>query len=282
MKLKFTKMHGTGNDYLFFDCLSHELECPSEAARELCPRHTSVGADGIVMICSSALADAGMRIFNADGSEAEMCGNAIRCVGKYLYDNRICDKTELLIETKSGIKRLFMKESNGNIETVRVDMGRASTDPSDIGIRSGRKMLLYPIDIGGRTWNITCVSMGNPHAAVFCDDVETLDLEAIGPLFENSPLFQSRINTEFLRVLDKNTLLMRVYERGSGETYSCGTGACAAAVAAVLCGYCEYDSDIKVILRGGELTVRVLSDMTVSMSGDAHTVFRGVYETKSF
>lgn len=279
MILKFAKMQGAGNDYIYFNCLERELDDPSGVARAMSPRHYSVGADGIVMICRSDVADARMRMFNADGSEGKMCGNAIRCVGKYLYDNGLTDRNELKIETLSGIRTLLLFAENGRVSAACVDMGRASLQCEAVPvIYNDDRAVIAPIGIGEELYRFTAVSMGNPHAVVFADDVESLQLERIGPLFEGHAMFPERVNTEFVRVVSENELEMRVWERGSGETYACGTGACASAVAAVVNGFCRFGSDISVRLRGGVLSVRVDENLDVTLTGDCVHVFDGEYE----
>ena len=275
MLKKFTKMHGAGNDYIYFDCLQEEFPDPSGVAVRLSDRHKGIGGDGIVLICPSKVADAKMRMFNADGSEGNMCGNAIRCVGKYLYDNGIVQKTELSIETKSGIKHLLLYIRDKKVERVRVDMGAAVFDPEAIPVRSAEKIIGKRTKVAGGGYEITCVSMGNPHCVLFLPP-DGLDLEKIGPKFENDPLCPERVNTEFIEKIGENALKMRVWERGSGETMACGTGACAAAAAACACGVCDYGKDILVRLRGGDLVINV-SD-TVMMTGEAVTVFTGETE----
>ena len=278
MKLAFTKMHGCGNDYIYFNGFDLEIQEPAALAVRLSDRHKGVGGDGIVLILPSQTADARMRMFNIDGSEGSMCGNAIRCVAKYLYDNGIVKKQDMTIETKSGIRSLFLTLSNGAASLARVDMGPAQLQPEKIPVSlPGKNVISRPVTIGGTEYRITCVSMGNPHAVVFCDGIDDLDLQRIGPLFEHDSLFPDRINTEFVRVLDRNLLQMRVWERGSGETQACGTGACAAAVAAVLNGYCDKGVDIKVQLPGGELVIHY-TDETVHMTGDCVRVFEGTVE----
>ena len=278
MKIEFTKMHGCGNDYIYIDCFEREIEYPERLSITLSDRHFGVGSDGVVMICKSDVADAKMRMFNIDGSEGKMCGNAIRCVGKYIYDNGLAKKNQLTIETLSGIKTLGINTENGLVSTVRVDMGKAELEPSKIPVTlSGEQIVNYPLNIKDNIYHITCVSMGNPHAVVFCDDVAGLNLPDIGPLFENHQIFPERVNTEFVKIIDKNTIEMRVWERGSGETLACGTGACAAAVAAVLNGYCSKDEDIHVLLLGGELTINYTNE-TVYMTGGCTRVFEGVVE----
>ena len=231
------------------------------------------------MICRSEIADAKMRMFNADGSEGKMCGNAIRCVGKYLYDNGMTDKTKLDIETLSGIKRLDLNVENGKVESVKVDMGKASLVPSDIPVLTDKERFVdEPLTICDKEYRLTAVSMGNPHVVTYLDDIKSLDLENIGPHFENCPRFPERVNTEFVRMIDEKTLDMRVWERGSGETYACGTGACATVVASVVNGICKKNTPVTVRLIGGELTITVLDDMRVIMEGTATKVYDGVYE----
>lgn len=278
-RIEFTKMHGIGNDYIYINCFEKELENPGKLSIEMSKRHFSVGADGIVMICRSEIADAKMRMFNADGSEGKMCGNAIRCVGKYLYDNGMTEKTKLDIETLSGIKRLDLNVENGKVESVKVDMGKASLVPSDIPVLTDKERFVdEPLTICDKEYRLTAVSMGNPHVVTYLDDIKSLDLENIGPHFENCPRFPERVNTEFVRVIDEKTLDMRVWERGSGETYACGTGACATVVASVVNGICKTNTPVTVRLIGGELTITVLDDMRVIMEGTATKVYDGVYE----
>ena len=275
MLKKFVKMHGAGNDYIYFDCLSGEPENIPALAVRLSDRHKGIGGDGLVLICPSAVADARMRMFNADGSEGNMCGNAIRCVGKYLYDENVCRKEELSVETKSGIKYLRLYTENGKVKRVRVDMGKADFDPKSLPVLLEGEAVDRPVKIAGGLHRITCVSMGNPHCVLF-EDPDGADLERIGPLFENDPLFPERVNTEFVKVIGKNALKMRVWERGSGETMACGTGACAAAAAACACGKCDAAQDILVKLRGGDLVIHV--GETVFMTGEEEKVFSGEVE----
>lgn len=278
-RIEFTKMHGIGNDYIYINCFEKELENPGKLSIEMSKRHFSVGADGIVMICRSEIADAKMRMFNADGSEGKMCGNAIRCVGKYLYDNGMTDKTKLDIETLSGIKHLDLNVIDGKVASVKVDMGKASLVPSDIPVLTDKERFVdEPLTICDKECRLTAVSMGNPHVVTYLDDIKSLDLENIGPHFENCPRFPERVNTEFVRVIDEKTLDMRVWERGSGETYACGTGACATVVASVVNGICKKNTPVTVRLIGGELTITVLDDMRVIMEGTATKVYDGVYE----
>ena len=275
MKLTFTKMHGCGNDYIYFDAISQTIADPETLSIRLSDRRYGIGGDGIVLICPSDIADARMRMFNADGSEAQMCGNAIRCVGKYMYDLGLTAKTKLYIDTLSGIKELTLSVANGKVQSVKVNMSAYSLVPEDIPVLlPGKKVVDQFQCFGERGWNITCVSMGNPHCVVFDSDIDTLNLEEIGPKFEHSPFFPERVNTEFVQIIDGNTLKMRVWERGSGETWACGTGACAAAVAAVERGLMSQNQKISVELRGGTLDITVTDD-TVYMEGDAHSVFDG-------
>lgn len=275
MLKKFVKMQGAGNDYIYFDCFEGEPEDIPALAVRLSDRHKGIGGDGLVLICRSDAADAKMRMFNADGSEGNMCGNAIRCVGKYLYDENVCRKEELSVETKSGIKYLRLYTENGKVKRVRVDMGKADFDPKSLPVLLEGEAVDRPVKIAGGLHRITCVSMGNPHCVLF-EDPDGADLERIGPLFENDPLFPERVNTEFVKVIGKNALKMRVWERGSGETMACGTGACAAAAAACACGKCDAAQAILVKLRGGDLVIHV--GETVFMTGEAEKVFSGEVE----
>ena len=279
MKLHFSKMHGLGNDYIYVNCLEHKPKHPEEVARIVSDRHFGVGSDGLILICPSDRADFEMRMFNADGSEGKMCGNAIRCVGKYVYDRGFTDRTTLQIDTRSGVKTLELTLEDGKVSTVRVDMGRASLRARDIPVETDYDdFVSQPMLVHGEVFLVTCVSMGNPHAVIFCDDVEDLPLEDIGPLFENHEKFPDRINTEFIELVDRQTLKMRVWERGSGETFACGTGACAAVVAAVVNGHCDAGDEVTVRLRGGELKITCREDFTVLMEGPATHVFDGVME----
>jgi len=278
MKLNFTKMQGCGNDYIYIDCMEKEIDSPESLSVLLSDRHFGIGGDGIVSIYTSDIADAKMRMFNLDGSEGRMCGNAIRCVAKFLYDNEYIRKTHIFIETLSGVKELWLSTKNGLVSSVKVDMGKAELDPKNIPIALDLdRVIAQKIDIDGETFEITGVSMGNPHCVVFKDDVDVMELEKIGPKFEFSPLFPERINTEFVKIVDEHTIKMRVWERGSGETFACGTGACAAVVASVLNGYCKKGEDVRVILKGGELVINY-TDEAVLMTGDCEKVFEGVVE----
>ncbi len=278
-KIKFTKMHGIGNDYVYINCFEQSVRNPAELAVKMSPRRFSVGADGVILICPSNVADAKMRMFNLDGSEGKMCGNGIRCVGKFIYDNGIAHKSKLTVETLSGIKTLEITDVNGKAASVTVDMGCAEFTPAKIPVISDCDAVIdKPIIVQGKQYNITAVSMGNPHAVVFCDEIDSLNLEAIGPEFEHHKMFPERVNTEFIRVIDDSTLQMRVWERGSGETFACGTGACAAVAAAVVNGHCKRDTEITVHLAGGDLFITYMCDGTVFMRGGAEKVFDGIYE----
>lgn len=275
--MKFTKMHGIGNDYVYVNCFEETVENPERVSELISDRHFGIGSDGLVLIMPSDKADFRMRMFNADGSEGMMCGNATRCIGKYVYDKGMTDKTEITLETKSGIKKLKLFPENGKVKTVLVDMGKAIIKPTDIPVLAeGEDFISRKIEVNGNEETVTCVSMGNPHCVIFTDkNVDDFELEKIGPSFEYHPLFPQRINTEFANVIDGNTVKMRVWERGSGETWACGTGACATAVAACLNGHCKRDEEIRLMLRGGDLFITYKSDGTVLMRGSATTVFEG-------
>lgn len=280
MRIPFSKMHGTGNDYVYVNCMERAIKNPSELSRIVSDRRFGVGSDGLILILPSERADFRMRIFNADGSEGRMCGNGIRCVGKYVYDTGLTHKRHLTVETLSGRRELWLHpDGSGTVSTVTVDMGKAILQPEKIPIRSDlERFVNQPVEVCGSVYRVTCVSMGNPHAVVFCEDVERLDLAGIGPEFEHHMLFPERVNAEFVQVVDAETLKMRVWERGSGETFACGTGACASVVAAVLNGYCRRDTDVTVNLRGGTLHIRYQSDDVVMMTGAATHVFDGSIE----
>lgn len=279
MKLAFTKMHGCGNNYIYFNCFDQTVPDPESLSIKLSEPHFGIGGDGIILISPSDKADAQMRIFNADGSEGKMCGNGIRCVGKYLYDNGMTDgRTTITIDTLSGVKTLELTVKDGKMQSARVDMGAAILAPREIPVdMDGENVISAPIVVDEKVYHMTCVSMGNPHCVIFGKDPDTIDLEKIGPHFEHFEKFPERINTEFIEVLDNHTLKMRVWERGSGETMACGTGACASAVAACLNGYCKKGEDITVKLRGGDLVINYTDD-GVQMTGSADTVFTGIVE----
>ena len=272
-------MHGIGNDYIYVNCFEETVSEPEKVSVILSDRHKGVGSDGLVLIMPSDKADFRMRIFNADGSEAMMCGNATRCIGKYVYERGLTDKTDITLETNSGIKYLKLFTENGRVTLVQVDMGKAILVPREIPVNSDSdRFIAEPVEVGGKTYSMTCVSMGNPHAVIFTDGIDSLDLEKIGPSFENHPLFPARVNTEFCEVIDSHTLRMRVWERGSGETFACGTGTCATVVAAVLNGICRHDEEVLVHLRGGDLRITYRSDGTVMMTGPAAFVFEGTVD----
>ncbi len=271
-------MHGIGNDYIYFDCMHGELKNPESLAVKLSDRHFSIGGDGIILLCKSDIADCKMRMFNADGSEGKMCGNGIRCVGKLAHDLGYVDGTICRVETLSGIKTLeFTLDKSGKVESAKVDMGAAVLDGEKIpSAFKGESVVNQPLTVDGEEYRVTLVSMGNPHCVVF-KDVDNLDLEKIGRKFENHPAFPERINTEFVKLTGKNRLKMRVWERGSGETLACGTGACACAVAACLNGLCDKGKEITVSLLGGELKI-LYTDKTVYMTGPASLAFTGDVE----
>ena len=273
--LKFSKMHGTGDDYIFFNNQCGIITCPESFAIEFSDRHKGIGGDGIVLIEESDIADAKMRIFNIDGSEGKMAGNSIRCLGKYLYDNDMVKKDNMTIETASGIKELQLFTRSGKVSSVTVNMGKAELDPAKIPVNINESRVInHRITVADKDCYITCLSVGNPHCVVFVDNVDKVNIETIGPKFETHELFPERINTEFVRVVNSRTLKMRVWERGNGETQACGTGACAAVVAAVENGLCAKGEDITVKLRGGDLIVNY-TDECVTLSGDCNLVFKG-------
>lgn len=276
--MKFTKMHGIGNDYVYMDCTKERLENPGEIARLVSDRHKGIGSDGLILIQSSDEADFEMAMYNADGSYGKMCGNGIRCVAKYVYDNGLTDKTEISVISGGAVKYLKLTVENGKVKKVRVNMGEPILKPSEIPVvGDGDKLVAVPIVVDNQVYEMTCVSMGNPHAVVFLDDVENLKIEEIGPRFEQHERFPDRVNTEFVERIDRKNLKMRVWERGSGETMACGTGACATAVAAILNGYAERD--VTVHLLGGDLEIRWdETDNCVYMTGPAATVFTGEFD----
>ena len=278
-KIAFTKMHGAGNDYIYIDLYRAPLDFdPADLARKMSPRHFSVGGDGVVLILPSDVADARMRMFNLDGSEGRMCGNAIRCVAKYLSDHGLTTKDTITVETLSGIKTLRLYKENGVVTLVSVDMGRAVFTTAEIPvIYDGAEMVESPLAVLGEAVKMTAVSMGNPHAVIFTQGVDDIDLAKIGPTYEHLPIFPERVNTEFVEVIDTHTLKMRVWERGSGETYACGTGACATVAAAVKTGRVPMGEAITVRLIGGDLTITVDDDYRVTMTGGATEVYQGVY-----
>ncbi len=273
--LSFEKLQATGDDYIFVENFNNEITCPESLSVSLCDRHKGIGGYGLVLIEKSDIADAKMRLYNSDGTNGVTGGNALRCVGKYLYDNHLTDKDEITIETPSGVTKLKLYTSSGKVTMVTANMGKISFKPNDIPVDTKEKCIVdYPYQVGGKDYNITCLSVGNPHCVVFVDRVDKIDIKNVGPLFENNSLFPERTNTEFVRVVNKNMIKMRVWERGNGETYACGTGACAAAAAAIENGYCEKNEPITVKVRGGDMTV-VCTDDGVSLTGNAVSVFKG-------
>ena len=273
--MKFTKMHGCGNDYVYVNCFKEKVENPSEVAIKVRDRHFGIGSDGLILVLPSEVADFRMGMYNADGSEGSMCGNGIRCVAKYVYDYGLTDKTQISVETKSGIKYLDLFVEDGKVKTVKVDMGEPILVSKDIPVVWDKeKMIGEAITIAGNDYEMTCVSMGNPHAIVWVDDTKSLDLEKIGPDFEHHKMFPERVNTEFVQVLDRNSVNMRVWERGSGETWACGTGACATAVACILNG--KTEDEVLVHLVGGDLKIKYDRQSNhVFMTGPATVVFDG-------
>lgn len=274
--LRFTKMQGAGNDYIYINGFEQTIDNPSETAIELSNRNFGIGSDGLVLILPSKTCDFRMQMFNSDGSEAEMCGNASRCVGKYVFDHELTTKKEITLETKAGVKLITLLDGNAKKRKVRVDMGEPILNPELIPVKiTQNPALKYPLKIENKTWEINCVSMGNPHAVIFTNNIKNLDLPTIGPKFESNPIFPRKTNTEFVEVIDKKTLNMRVWERGAGETLACGTGACAVAVAAVLNGLTERKVNINLL--GGQLEIEWNENNNhVYMTGEAVTVFDGV------
>lgn len=275
VSMKFTKMQGIGNDYVYVNCFTETVDDISETAIKISDRHFGVGSDGLVLIMPSDCADFRMRMINSDGSEAEMCGNAIRCVGKYVRDNKLTDKDEISVETLAGIKILKLTIENNEVARVCVDMGEPILTPQLIPVDyTGDEFIDKIINVDGEEYSITCVSMGNPHAVTYIDDIESLEIEKIGPKFENHQIFPRRTNTEFVKVIDRNTLQMRVWERGAGETLACGTGACAVLVASVLNNLSERKATVKLL--GGDLEIQWNEeDNHIYMTGTATKVFEG-------
>lgn len=276
--MEFTKMQGLGNDYVYVNCLRETIKNPAEVSKFVSDRHFGIGSDGLIMICPSKVADFEMQMYNADGSRGEMCGNGIRCVAKYVYDYGLTDKTSISVETLGGIKYLDLTVEDGKVSLVKVDMGSPRLAPSQIPIvpenPEDTRIMDAPLEVEGKTYYMTGVSMGNPHTVVYVDDVKGLDLLKIGPSFENHKRFPERINTEFAHVLDRKTVEMRVWERGSGETLACGTGACAVAVASILNGLTEDRVTVKLL--GGDLLIEWDKEADkVYMTGPAKVVFDG-------
>ncbi len=273
--MKFTKMHGIGNDYVYVNCLEEKIGDPARTARLVSDRHFGIGSDGLILIEPSEKADFTMTMYNADGSQGAMCGNGIRCVGKYVYDHGLTNQEHVRIETISGIKELDLTVREGKVEQVRVNMGSPRLEAAQIPILTQEKEAVnLPIEVDGETYGITGVSMGNPHAVVYLEDLDNLDIETLGPKFENHQCFPDRINTEFCKVLDEHNLQMRVWERGSGETLACGTGACAAAVSSIINGYTKEQVNVKLL--GGSLQIYWdRENNLVYMTGPAEEVFHG-------
>ena len=282
--MKFTKMEGIGNDYVYVDCTKNELEEPSKVAIKVSDRHFGIGSDGLILICKSDVADFKMKMFNSDGSEAEMCGNGIRCVGKFIYDNNLSQKTDLTIETLAGIKKLKLNVENNKVSTVTVDMGEPILEAKIIPVdganiyksTDGIDFNKVNIKLKDKQFEFTCVSMGNPHAVTFIDDTDNFDLDTYGKIAEVDKHFPKKVNAEFIQIIDRNNIKMRVWERGSGETLACGTGACASAIACYLNGL--TDRNVNVHLLGGDLMIKWNEeDNHIYMTGPATTVFTGEY-----
>ncbi len=274
MQIKFTKMHGAGNDYVYINCFEHDIKNPEKLAVVLSDRHKGIGGDGVILIAPSEIATAKMRMFNLDGSEGKMCGNGIRCVAEYLFLNNMASGNTVDIETLSGVKTITRVKPG----LLKVDMGAPELAPQKVPVNGFSKPVVNQLaEINGGGVYITCVSMGNPHCVNFVDDVSNLNLNMIGPGFEKSPMFPEGVNTEFVKIVDKTHLVMRVWERGSGETLACGTGTCASVVAAVLCGHCKKNNDVNVEGLGGTLIINYTGE-TVFMTGNAVKVFEGVVD----
>ena len=279
--MKFSKMQGCGNDYVYVNCFTEEIKDEKELAIKVSNRHFGIGSDGLVLIKPSTIGDFTMHMYNADGSQSEMCGNAIRCVGKYVYDHKMTDKTKLSIETLAGMKYLDLVVNDDTVVEVTVDMGAPILEPENIPVNlPGDSIIEHPIQVDGQEYKITCVSMGNPHAVVFVEDTTSIDIEKLGPKFEHHEVFPNRGNTEFVQILDRKEINMRVWERGSGETYACGTGANASAYACILNGFTE--DEVTVHMLGGDLKIRYDRELNrLFMTGPAVTVFEGEYYSQS-
>lgn len=275
--MKFTKMQGIGNDYVYVDCFQETVNNPSAVAKFVSDRHFGIGSDGLILVKPSDVADCEMDMYNLDGSQGAMCGNGIRCVAKFAYDKGIVHKKNISVATKSGIKYLELTVKNNTVSSVKVNMGSPILNAKTIPVVSEKEQVINePLTVNGETYHITAVSMGNPHAIVYMDDVKNLNIAEIGPMFENHINFPDRINTEFVKVIDRHTLQMRVWERGSGETLACGTGACAVAVASTLNGLVDEDVPVTVKLLGGDLEILWnRQENLVYMTGPATTVFEG-------
>jgi diaminopimelate epimerase len=275
--LKFFKYHACGNDYVYIDCFKNTIDDPESLSVRISHRHFGIGADGLIIVCHSGIADAKMRIFNSDGSEGKMCGNGIRCAAKYLYDERCIGKQDIEIETLSGIKHVKILESDGNFSKVRVDMGLPEFEPDKIPANfDGTGIIGLPVKILENDYELTCVFMGNPHCVIFCDDLENLDIKVLGPAVQNCGKFPEGVNVEFVKIIQDGIIKMRVWERGSDETFACGTGACAAAIASVLNGFVSRKKQIKVISKGGKMLIDYQIE-TVFMTGEAIKVFEGEF-----
>lgn len=274
--MKFTKMHGCGNDYVYVNCFEEKIENPHAAAKFVSDRHFGIGSDGMICIHPSDKADFRMAMYNSDGSEGAMCGNGVRCIAKYVYDYGLTDKTRITIETKGGIKELDLTVEDGKVTWVNVDMDAPVLDAEKIPVNydEEKQVIDKPVIVDGREYRITCISMGNPHGVVFVDSVDDLEIERLGPMFENHPMFPDRVNTEFIEVIDDHTVKMRVWERGSGETLACGTGACASAYACYLNK--KTGKNVLVHLLGGDLQINYDEEKhTIFMKGPATKVFDG-------
>lgn len=277
MRMDFTKMQGCGNDYVYVNCIDKVLDNPGEVSRRISDRHFGIGSDGLILICKSLVADFKMKMYNADGSEGKMCGNGVRCIAKYVYEHGLTDKEQISLETESGIKYLDLTVEDGKVVLVKADMGAPVLKPEEIPVTSEAGMedfIDQPVTVNGKEYRVTCVSMGNPHAVVFVEDTNGLVIEEHGPAFEKHHLFPDSVNTEFVQVINRGEINMRVWERGSGETLACGTGTCAAVVACVLNG--KTDDEVMVHLKGGDLLIKYDKKAgTVFMTGPAVTVFEG-------
>lgn len=276
--MKFTKMHGLGNNYIYINCFEETVENPESLSIRLSDVHFGIGSDGIILIKPSKVADCEMDIYNADGSRAMMCGNGVRCVGKYVYERGIAKKDVITVDTQSGVKSLFLRVVDGHVESIRVDMGEPELVPAKIPVTfNGETMIDQPLSVGAETFQVTCVSMGNPHCVQFVEDTTNLQIEKYGPAFEHHPVFPERANIEFIQVLSRNEVNMRVWERGSNETFACGTGACASVVACVLNG--KTDRQVTVHLLGGDLKIHWDAETNhVFMEGPAEFIFDGTIE----
>lgn len=275
--MKFVKMQGIGNDYIYIDAINQEIHERKELAKKISNRHFGIGADGMILICKSTIADFKMEMYNSDGSQAEMCGNGIRCFGKFLYDNEFINKREIKVETACGIKTLYLNIKENKVESVKVDMGEPILEAKKIPTNIEKEIITnFPLKIEEKEFKINCVSMGNPHTIIFTEDLKKIDIEEYGSKIENSIYFPKKTNVEFAQILDKSTVKVYVWERGTGETLACGTGACATVVAGIINNKLER-SEIKVILKGGELIVTWDKNNKIYLTGEATTVFKGEF-----